>query len=267
MSETKIIPGKIVSWKLLENSEEIQPASAESKDSLTTSAKNSTKENPVRPQVVAGFTTRYKYGEYGSIYVTLNYDIVTNALIEIFITSSQTSARNQAYTNVLARMISNQIKYGVPLRTIYKHMIGIDEGQATFVKFPDSQKPLIIKSIPDLIGNILRKFPTYSHLEEVVFEEAGINEEDEIDTEKTVIFLNREDSERVAESLLNPPEPNEDLQKLREKVQVLDTLTSGDVLVEGTGCEFNNSPECPDAQWKHESGCETCMTCGFSRCS
>lgn len=210
---------------------------------LVPSAPLSTKENPVRPQVVAGFTTRYRYGEYGSVYITLNYDIITNNLIEMFITSSQTSARNQAYTNVLARMISNQIKHGVPIRTIYKHMIDMDEGQPTFVKFPDSDKPMLIKSIPDLIGNVLRKFPTYSHLEELVFESAEEEEdkvEEELEDNGRNVFQKKQDEQ--------------------EQVEVNEDVT------DFIDCAFNHASNCPDAQWVVEAGCSKCLTCNYSAC-
>lgn len=262
--EPTVIPGTIVNWLVVPSTTTV-PQELQSLDSGIVPSERlhsavvpqhgqSTKERPLRPQVVAGFTTRYRYGEYGSVYVTMNYDIVTNALIEIFITSSQTSARNQAYTNVLARMISNQVKHGVPLNTIFKHMIGMDEGQASFVHFPGQKKPLMIKSIPDLIGNILRLFPTYDHLESVVYEEAGLNEVDE----------HEEGSEPVQDTRgLTFGEFKEHLMETAEE-QGVDLSYLDDV---GTAaCDFNNSQDCPDSDWVNEGGCYTCRTCSYAKC-
>lgn len=242
MSNPVVIEGKIKSWQMINTSEENVNDQVTSSTNVNTPVQNNLTQNrhPVRPQVVAGFTLRFKYGEYGSVYTTLNYDIVTNNLIEIFITSSQTSARNQAYTNVLARMISNQIKYSVPLQTIYKHMIGIDEGQASFVKFPNRDKPLMIKSIPDLIGNVLYMYPTYSHIEEIVFDDSHVADENYSDT------VPAEDEKKVT------------AQETTEQIVEFDTFD---------GCAFNNTKDCPDANWIFESGCESCLTCGFSKCS
>lgn len=247
---TKTINGKIVGWKLVEKTKsDPAPASTLTSDDVKNIREKlgiSSLKMPRRPTVVSGFTLRLKYNSYGSVYITLNYDSITNRLIEVFVTSSKTSPKHQAYANVIARMVSNQIKFGVPLDQIYKHLLGIDEGDAAFVQFPGKEKSILIRSMPDLIGNALRIYPTYSHLEPIVWEE----DIEESDTEVL-------DPKLYQEILFGETEKLNNLsQKKEEKQEPFSGI-----------CEFNNTTDCPDANWVHEAGCETCLTCGFSRCS
>lgn len=274
------IDGDITKWELDKGEPKAVPVEPQSVDSKPEKARLtnkdvqelrqrlgiSTEKSPLRPEVVAGYTVRLKYNSYGSVYITLNYDTITSKLIEIFITSSKTSARNQAYTNVLARMISNQIKHGIPLEQIYKHLIGIDEGEVSWVQYPGQTKSLPIKSVPDLIGNVLRFYPTYSDLESQVWENTAqeLLSDDEYNLLQDI--LNGKDSEDDDEESI---EVSATTESIEEKYDVEEgdasklRVNSEDLV---STCVYGNAPDCPDAEWKVEAGCPTCLTCGWSKC-
>jgi ribonucleoside-diphosphate reductase alpha chain len=106
-----------------------------------------------RTDIVNGYTIKIKYKEQ-SFYFTLNFDNKNN-LIEVFVNASSTSPEINTYVQALARLISNQLKYSIPLSTIIKHLDGMDSGESYIVKFPGYPKSKFIKSIPDLLAKVL----------------------------------------------------------------------------------------------------------------
>lgn len=138
------IKGKIIGFRLLENKED-------------------DKQKPlIRNQVVHGYTMKISYNDH-SLYFTLNFDEQGN-LLELFVNSSSTSSSTNAYIQAIARMVSNQLKYRIPVEKIIKHLDNLDSGETYLVKFPGMKKSKFIKSIPDLIAKVL----TYYKDEEIL---------------------------------------------------------------------------------------------------
>ena len=106
-----------------------------------------------RKDIVSGYTIKIKYKDQ-SFYFTLNFDD-NNNLVEIFVNASSTSPEINTYVQALARLISNQLKYSIPLPNIIRHLDGMDSGESYVVKFPGYPKNKFIKSIPDLLAKVL----------------------------------------------------------------------------------------------------------------
>lgn len=163
------IKGKIVGFRLLENKEE-------------------DKQKPlVRNQVVHGYTVKISYNDH-SLYFTLNFDKEGN-LLELFVNSSSTSSSTNAYIQAIARMVSNQLKYRIPIEKIIKHLDNLDSGETYLVRFPGMKKSKFIKSIPDLIAKVL----TYYKDEEILKKISQGNNiddkiEDKINNESQVLL-------------------------------------------------------------------------------
>lgn len=147
------IDKKIVAVKLLEN----KPAeTVESKQSLNEIV-------PLkRSDIIHGYTIKLKYADV-SYYITLNFN-ENSELVEIFINSSSTAPQTNVLVQTLARMISNQLKYRVPLEKVIKHLDGMDSGEVYLVKFPGYEKGKFVKSLPDLIAKVLSLYSNEKEL-------------------------------------------------------------------------------------------------------
>lgn len=216
------INGKIVGFRLIEQQNK-------EKNELT-------QQSPLQPtllrtQVVRGYTIRIKYSEH-SFYFTFNFD-KDNNLLEMFVNSSSTSPTVNSHIQGLARMISNQLKYRIPIEKIIKHLDGLDAGESVLVKFPGIKKSKFIKSIPDLMAKMLQFYSDSEFLESVV---------KELEEEKGGETKN-EDSESVKRKTSNKKE---------------DVISKGNLI---------QCPSCGEVSMKYEEGCYTCLSCGYSKCS
>ncbi|MEM3368540.1 MAG: hypothetical protein QXP88_00375, partial [Thermoproteota archaeon] len=138
-----------------------------------------------RTDIVNGYTVKIKYKEQ-SFYFTLNFDNKNN-LIEVFVNASSTSPEINTYVQALARLISNQLKYSIPLSTIIKHLDGMDSGESYIVRFPGQTKSKFIKSIPDLLAKVLYFYGENNSVfkkQEVPVEEGAFKEENAVAKEK-----------------------------------------------------------------------------------
>lgn len=138
-----------------------------------------------RPDIANGYTIKIKYKEQ-SFYFTLNFDNKNN-LIEVFVNASSTSPEINTYVQALARLISNQLKYSIPLSTIIKHLDGMDSGESYIVKFPGQTKSKFIKSIPDLLAKVLYFYGENNSVfkkQEVPAKESALKEENNVTKEK-----------------------------------------------------------------------------------
>lgn len=135
--------------------------------------------------IVNGYTVKIKYKEQ-SFYFTLNFDNKNN-LIEVFVNASSTSPEINTYVQALARLISNQLKYSIPLTNIIRHLDGMDSGESYIVKFPGQTKSKFIKSIPDLLAKVLYFYGENNSVfkkQEVPVEESALKEENTAAKEK-----------------------------------------------------------------------------------
>jgi ribonucleoside-diphosphate reductase alpha chain len=184
------------------------------------------RETLIRNDVVFGYTIKIKYIDH-SFYITLNFD-EEKRLLELFVNASSTSPEINAYIQALARMISNQLKYRVPIEKIIKHLDGLDSGTSTLVKFPMQKKSKFIKSIPDLLAKVLMFYGNFDSLNSL------INNNDTLDSNLT-------SSNEVKEE---------------EKTEKHKQTKSG-----GLTC-----PSCSSTNVLLSEGCFMCLDCDYSKC-
>jgi ribonucleoside-diphosphate reductase alpha chain len=184
------------------------------------------RETLIRNDVVFGYTIKIKYIDH-SFYITLNFD-EEKRLLELFVNASSTSPEINAYIQALARMISNQLKYRVPIEKIIKHLDGLDSGTSTLVKFPMQKKSKFIKSIPDLLAKVLMFYGNFDSLNSL------INNNDTLD------------------SNLTSSNEAKDEEKTERYKQAKNS---------GLMC-----PSCSSNNVVLSEGCFTCLDCGYSKC-
>lgn len=214
------IDKKIISFRLLEST-----GKANESQAINTTPN---KETPIiRGSVVKGYTLKLKYADV-SYYITLNFN-ENSELVEVFINSSSTSPQTNVLVQTLARMISNQLKYRVPIDKIVKHLDGMDSGEVFLVKFPGKEKGKFIKSLPDLLAKVLYYYSNEKELKKIVKEESK--------------------EENV-------------LQDQEQKQSNIQSTVNVELKYKTLQC-----PECGDENVKYEEGCFTCLSCGYSKCA
>jgi len=208
------LKGKIVRFELVEDT----PIEEKPKEIVKE------RETLIRNDVVFGYTIKIKYIDH-SFYITLNFD-EEKRLLELFVNASSTSPEINAYIQALARMISNQLKYRVPIEKIIKHLDGLDSGTSALVKFPMQKKSKFIKSIPDLLAKVLMFYGNFDSLSSL------INNKDALDGGSS---SNEAKEERTE--------------------QLKPTKSSG-----------LTCPSCSSTNVILNEGCFTCLDCGYSKC-
>ena len=183
------------------------------------------RETLIRNDVVFGYTIKIKYIDH-SFYITLNFD-EEKRLLELFVNASSTSPEINAYIQALARMISNQLKYRVPIEKIIKHLDGLDSGTSTLVKFPMQKKSKFIKSIPDLLAKVLMFYGNFDSLSSL------INNNDALDSS----------------SVSNDSKSGEKIEQFKSTKNSELTCSS-----------------CFSTNVVLSEGCFTCLDCGYSKC-
>lgn len=209
------LKGKIIKFELVEDKtiEDKSKEIVKERETLT------------RNDVVFGYTIKIKYIDH-SFYITLNFD-EEKRLLEIFVNASSTSPEINAYIQALARMISNQLKYRVPIEKIIKHLDGLDSGTSTLVKFPMQKKSKFIKSIPDLLAKVLMFYGNFDSLSSL------INNNNALDSN----------------SFSNDSKDGEKIEQFKS------TKNSG------LTCS-----SCSSTNVVLSEGCLTCLDCGYSKC-
>jgi ribonucleoside-diphosphate reductase alpha chain len=210
------LKGKIIRFELVEDT----PIEEKAKEIVKE------KETLTRNDVVFGYTIKIKYIDH-SFYITLNFD-EEKRLLELFVNASSTSPEINAYIQALARMISNQLKYRVPIEKIIKHLDGLDSGTSTLVKFPMQKKSKFIKSIPDLLAKVLMFYGNFDSLSNL------INSNDTLDSTLT------SSNEIKGEEKTEKPKQTKN---------------------SGLTC-----PSCFSTNVILSEGCFTCLDCGYSKC-
>jgi hypothetical protein len=210
------LKGKIIRFELVEDT----PIEEKPKEIVKE------KETLIRNDVVFGYTIKIKYIDH-SFYITLNFD-EEKRLLELFVNASSTSPEINAYIQALARMISNQLKYRVPIEKIIKHLDGLDSGTSTLVKFPMQKKSKFIKSIPDLLAKVLMFYGNFDSISSL------INNNGTLDSNF---------------ALSNEVKEEEKTEKAKQ------TKNSG---LTCPSCSSNNAVL--------SEGCFTCLDCGYSKC-
>lgn len=134
---------------------------------------------PPRPAVLFGCTYCIRTS-LGKVYITINED--KHGVREVFITLSKAGSTMNAHCSVEGRMISNQLKYGVPLQSIINHLKDTKD-------IPTWWNGMQINSVPDAVAkaleDYLKNFEGFSEFMEVHQNEEGMQaiqnaEEDEI---------------------------------------------------------------------------------------
>lgn len=170
-------------------------------------SKVSKKNTLIRHDVVKGFTLKIKYKE-NSFYVTLNFDS-SGKLLEIFVNASSTSPEINTYVQALARLISNQLKYGIEINSIIKHLDGMDSGESNIVRFPGQNKSKFIKSIPDLLAKILSYYGEKSKIDSI-YKELSSEQKENQETQTVLVKENKQNN------FLQCPECKENTMILRD---------------------------------------------------
>jgi ribonucleoside-diphosphate reductase alpha chain len=213
------LKGKIVRFELVEDT----PIEEQPKEI----AKDKERETLTRSDVVFGYTIKIKYIDH-SFYITLNFD-EEKRLLELFVNASSTSPEINAYIQALARMISNQLKYRVPIEKIIKHLDGLDSGTSTLVKFPMQKKSKFIKSIPDLLAKVLMFYGNFDSLSRLINNNHNTLNKDSVSSNEV------KDEEKTEQSK--------------------ETKNSG-----------LTCPSCSSTNVVLSEGCFTCLDCGYSKC-
>lgn len=122
---------------------------------------------PPRSAVLFGCTYCIKTS-LGKVYITINED--KRGVREVFITLSKAGSTMNAHCSVEGRMISNQLKYGVPLQSIINHLKDTKD-------IPTWWNGMQINSVPDAVAKALedyvKNFEGFSEFMEV-HEEDGM---------------------------------------------------------------------------------------------
>lgn len=185
-----------------------------------------------RTDIVNGYTVKIKYKEQ-SFYFTLNFDNKNN-LIEVFVNASSTSPEINTYVQALARLISNQLKYSIPLSTVIKHLDGMDSGESYIVRFPGQTKGKFIKSIPDLLAKVLYFYGENNS----VFKRQEVPE---FSSDGLYFFLPVEEGAFKEENAVAKEKPS----------------SKNSLVCSACGSDNVSLSE----------GCFTCMSCGYSKCA
>jgi ribosomal protein S17E len=209
------LKGKIIKFELVEDT----PSENTQKEIVKEG------ETLIRKDVVFGYTIKIKYIDH-SFYITLNFD-ENKRLLELFVNASSTSPEINAYIQALARMISNQLKYRVPIEKIIKHLDGLDSGTSALVKFPMQKKSKFIKSIPDLLAKVLMFYGNFDTLNSLI---------------------NNNDASGFSSS-------SESIKETEKVEQSKPSRNSG-----------LTCPSCSSENVVLSEGCFTCLDCGYSKC-
>ena len=101
-----------------------------------------------RPETLEGYTTKVKTG-LGTLYITINEN--DGKPVELFATIGKSGQSTTAKTEAIGRMITLLLMSGVNVREIVKQLLGIGGEN------PIPDKKVLILSIPDAIGKVLKK--------------------------------------------------------------------------------------------------------------
>lgn len=102
-----------------------------------------------RPESLDSKTHKIKTG-HGNMYVTVC--MLEGKPIEVFATIGKNGGSIMAKAEVTGRLVSLALQYGVPLVDIVKQLRGIAGSE------PMSGPEGLVKSIPDAVGKILKKY-------------------------------------------------------------------------------------------------------------
>jgi ribonucleoside-diphosphate reductase alpha chain len=105
-------------------------------------------EYKLRPRVLRGSTTKLNTGQ-GSLYVTINTD-KTNAPVEVFANIGKSGGDTAALAEAIGRLISISLQKGVEVEELAETLTGITGSR------PVWNEGILVKSVPDGIGQILR---------------------------------------------------------------------------------------------------------------
>ena len=101
-----------------------------------------------RPDELPSKTFRVKTG-YGNLYITVSE--LDNEPFEIFCHIGKSGASILAKAEIVGRLTSLALRYGVPLEEVVKQLVDIrGEKQLPW-------KDVVIRSIPDAVGKILKE--------------------------------------------------------------------------------------------------------------
>jgi ribonucleoside-diphosphate reductase alpha chain len=188
-----------------------------------------TKYLPIRPKnhpgLIDGITVK-ENTPWGSIYVTLNYDI--NGPFELFINLGKSGSELKAMVEALARVISIYLRgSNGNLRVIIKTLQNLSGKESWFLKDQNDDEP--VWSIPDIISRVLSKA-----LDAI---------------ESKTDFVSEIENESVSEQTV-------EIKKDKvEESPVIKTRDYGKLVC----------PQC-SSPMEIASGCAICMSCGFSPC-
>jgi len=102
----------------------------------------------IRPETLTATVTKIPTG-LGNLYVTITEH--EGKPFEVFCTLGKSGASIMAKAEVVGRMVSLALRFGIPISDISKQLIDISGSD------PVAWKNTVIKSIPDAVGKLLRE--------------------------------------------------------------------------------------------------------------
>jgi len=215
-------------------------------------------EKQDRPDVLHGVTQRIDTG-YGKLYVNINRDPETGRPFELFANIGNSGGFTASFTEALAKTISTALRAGVDPAELASELQGIRSPKV------DWDKSDRIESIPDAIGKALERYLEgdleKSHPQQVNLSELSnaAADADSPDTEA-----------RIATQESHEPDGGE-VETTSNAASVgsqpdADQHSSGDTAALIEAGEMPQCPECNSMSVSYKEGCQTCETCGWSKC-
>lgn len=111
-----------------------------------------------RPKFMQGVTTKSD-SPYGSIYVTANFDD-EGKMFETFISAGKSGSVSKSITEALSRVISLALRAGVDIEDLISTINNISGSEVWVYDSLDGEE-IVVKSIPDAVGKMLRDLNNY----------------------------------------------------------------------------------------------------------
>ena len=145
-----------------------------------------------RPKFARGITENVDTSNYGTLYVTLNFD-ENNDPFEVFITLGKSGNEIASLVDACARLISIALRSNTDIKDLIKTLINMDSSNPWFYD-SDKNGEVIMTSIPDAIAKLIIEI--MDHKDEVLSNSSNIekNKNDKFDNATIEMEMLKENS-------------------------------------------------------------------------
>lgn len=145
-----------------------------------------------RPKFARGITENVDTSNYGTLYVTLNFD-ENNDPFEVFITLGKSGNEIASLVDACARLISIALRSNTDIKDLIKTLINMDSSNPWFYD-SDKNGEIIMTSIPDAIAKLIIEI--MDHKDEVLSNSSNIekNKNDKFDKAAIEMEMLKENS-------------------------------------------------------------------------